>query len=139
MKNFVGELKRRNVHKVATAYTVGSWLVIQAASILCPAFDAPAWVMKAVIGASVLGFPLALILAWAFEITPEGIQRSGTADAAEPQHNRSKGKRLALFTITAGVAAALLLFFASAHWRKRRSYRSAGTAPLQTWSCNAVF
>ncbi|HJZ67236.1 MAG TPA: adenylyl cyclase, partial [Blastocatellia bacterium] len=75
MKSFFGELKRRNVYKVAVAYAVVSWLLIQAASIFLPTFEAPAWVMKVFVVILVLGLPVALILAWAFEITPEGIMR----------------------------------------------------------------
>src|ERR1039457_7321084 len=64
----------RSVYKVAVAYAVVSWLLIQAASIFLPAFDAPPWVMKIFIIVIIFGFPVALILSWAFEITPEGIK-----------------------------------------------------------------
>src|SRR5437764_13194179 len=74
-KNFFAELKRRNVYKVAVAYIIVAWLLIQAASILFPTFEAPAWVMKVFVAVLVLGFPIALIFSWAFEITPEGIKR----------------------------------------------------------------
>jgi len=74
-RSFFAELKRRNVYKVAAAYIVISWLIIQAASILFPTFDAPQWVMKVFVAVLVLGFPPALVFAWAFEITPEGIKR----------------------------------------------------------------
>src|SRR5436309_6722875 len=73
--NFFAELKRRNVYKVAVAYAVVAWLIIQAASILLPTFDAPSWAMKVIVLVLVLGFPAALVLSWAFEITPEGIVR----------------------------------------------------------------
>ena len=73
--NFFSELKRRNVYKVAVAYVVVSWLLIQAASILFPTFDAPPWIMKVFVAVIVLGFPIALVFSWAFEITPEGIKR----------------------------------------------------------------
>jgi hypothetical protein len=72
--NFFAELKRRNVYKVAVAYAVISWLLIQAASIFFPAFDAPPWMMKIFIVVIIFGFPVALIFSWAFEITPEGIK-----------------------------------------------------------------
>src|SRR5437660_6065688 len=72
--NFFAELKRRNVYKVAVAYLVVAWLLIQAASIFFPAFDAPPWVMKTFIIVIIFGFPVALIFSWAFEITPEGIK-----------------------------------------------------------------
>src|SRR3954467_3646865 len=64
-RNFLAELKRRNVYKVAVAYLVGAWLLIQAASILFPTFDAPAWSMKVVVVFLALGFPAALIFSWA--------------------------------------------------------------------------
>jgi len=70
MNNFFSELKRRNVYKVAVAYAVVTWLLIQAASIFFPAFDAPPWVMKMFIVVIILCFPIALVLSWAFEITP---------------------------------------------------------------------
>jgi len=75
-RNFFSELKRRDVYKVAAAYVVASWLLIQAASILLPTFDVPAWVMKVVIVLLALGFILAVIVAWVFEITPYGIKRT---------------------------------------------------------------
>src|SRR5437899_10760162 len=73
---FLTELKRRKVYRVAVAYAIVAWLLIQAASILFPTFEAPPWVMKVFVSAVILGFPVALILAWAFELTPEGIRRS---------------------------------------------------------------
>src|SRR5438034_2477285 len=81
--NFFDELKRRNVYKVAIAYAVIAWLLIQAASILFPTFEAPGWVMKVVVCVIFLGFPIALILAWAFELTPEGIKRTGEVSPRE--------------------------------------------------------
>jgi serine/threonine-protein kinase len=77
--NFFAELKRRNVYKVAVAYAVVAWLVIQAASIFLPVFDAPPWVMKAFIMIIAVCFPVALVLSWAFEITPEGIKLESEA------------------------------------------------------------
>jgi hypothetical protein len=79
-KNIFTELKRRNVYKVAVAYGVVAWLLLQAASILFPTFEAPPWTMKVFVGLTVLGFPIALIIAWAFELTPEGLKRTEFAD-----------------------------------------------------------
>jgi hypothetical protein len=76
--NFLTELKRRKVYKVAVAYAFGSWLLIQAASIFLPTFDAPPCMMKAVVVFLALGFILSAILSWVFDITPQGIKR--TAD-----------------------------------------------------------
>ena len=74
--NFFAELKRRNVYKVAVAYAVVGWLLLQAASILFPTFEAPPWVMKVFVAVIAAGFPVALLLAWAFELTPAGLKRT---------------------------------------------------------------
>ena len=76
--SFFTELKRRKVYKVAVAYAFVSWLLIQAASIFLPTFDAPPCMMKAVVVFLALGFILSAILSWVFDITPQGIKR--TAD-----------------------------------------------------------
>jgi hypothetical protein len=81
--SFFTELKRRNVYKVAVAYTLGSWLLIQAASIFLPTFDAPAWMMKAVVVFLALGFILSAILSWVFDITPQGIKRTANISPDE--------------------------------------------------------
>ena len=108
--NFFAELKRRNVYKVAVAYAVVSWLLIQAASILLPTFEAPAWVMKVLVLVIILGFPVALIFSWAFEITPEGIKLE-----SEIQPNKSiarrTGRRIIGITIALAVVAAGLMIF----------------------------
>jgi serine/threonine-protein kinase len=106
--SFFAELKRRNVYKVAIAYAVVAWLLIQAASILLPTFEAPAWVMKVVVMAVVLGFPIALILAWAFEVTPEGIRQ--TEDADLPAGRASKN-RTWIYVTAIGAALSVGLFF----------------------------
>jgi hypothetical protein len=72
--SFFAELKRRNVYKVAAAYAVVAWLLIQGASIVLPTFEAPSWTMKVQLIVLAIGFPGAVIFAWAFEITPEGIK-----------------------------------------------------------------
>lgn len=72
--SLIAELKRRSVFKVGAVYVVVAWLVIQAASIALPAFDAPAWVLRVFILVLLLGFPVALVMAWAFEMTPEGVK-----------------------------------------------------------------
>ena len=108
--NFFAELKRRNVYKVAVAYGIVAWLLIQAASILFPTFEAPAWVMKVFVTAVLFGFPVALILAWAFELTPEGIKR---AEDVSPNESitRKTGRKLVGITVALGVVAASLLAF----------------------------
>jgi len=76
MSGFFAELKRRKVYRVAVAYAVVSWLLIQAASIFLPTFDAPPCMMKAVVALLALGFILSAILSWVFDITPQGIKRT---------------------------------------------------------------
>ena len=80
-RGFFGELKRRNVYKVAVAYAVVGWLVIQISSTVLPTFHAPEWVVQTLTVLVALGFPIALVMAWAFEATPEGIKRTEIADA----------------------------------------------------------
>lgn len=88
MKHFFQELKRRNVYRVAIAYAVVAWLVIQVASILLPTFEAPSWVMKVLTLVLIIGFPIALVLAWAFEVSPSGVVRTGSS--AEPNTGKTK-------------------------------------------------
>lgn len=108
--NFFAELKRRNVYKVAVAYAVVSWLLIQAASILFPTFDAPPWVMKVFLLVVVLGAVPALIFAWAFEITPEGIRRESEI-APNESIRQHTGRKIIALTIAVAVLAAGLFAF----------------------------
>src|SRR5262252_10428011 len=86
--SFFAELKRRNVYKVAVAYAVVAWLLIQIATQVFPFFEIPNWAVRLVVLLLILGFPIALILSWAFELTPQGIKRTESADAAG---QRSRG------------------------------------------------
>ena len=109
-RNFFGELKRRNVYKVAIAYAIVAWLLVQAASILFPTFEAPAWVMKVFVTAIVFGFPVALILAWAFELTPEGIKRAEDVLPNESITPRTGRKLIGIITVVAVIAAGLFAY-----------------------------
>src|SRR5205823_5529213 len=110
MSNFFAELRRRNVYKVAVAYAVVSWLLIQAASILLPTFEAPAWVMKALVVFLALGFVVSVMISWAFEATPQGLKRTENVppDAVLPTWSRRK---FATFIVAVAVIAAGLLAF----------------------------
>jgi TolB-like protein/Tfp pilus assembly protein PilF len=79
----IAELKRRNVFRVGVAYAIVAWLLIEVASVILPTFKTPEWVMQAFTSLVILGFPLALILAWAFEMTPEGLKREAEVDRTE--------------------------------------------------------
>jgi TolB-like protein/Flp pilus assembly protein TadD len=110
MSSFFAELRRRNVYKVAVAYAVVAWLLIQAASILFPTFEAPGWVMKVFVIAIAAGFPIALVVAWAFELTPEGIKR--TEDVTETSPKRPAGRAWIFIIAVAGVLSIGLFFLA---------------------------
>src|SRR6266536_5954308 len=116
-RDFFSELKRRNVYKVAVAYAVVAWLSIQAASILLPTFEAPAWVMKVVVMTVVLGFPVAVVLAWAIKLTPEGIKHTEDADPFDSRSGRVlpvgrvSEHRTWIYITVIGAALSVGLFF----------------------------
>ena len=109
-KKFFGELKRRNVYKVAIAYRVVAWLLIQIATQVFPFFEIPNWAVRLVVLLLVVGFPVALILAWAFELTPEGIRRTEEAAPNESIPRRT-GRKIVAITVTLALVAAVLLAF----------------------------
>src|SRR5437667_7954419 len=108
-KIFFGELKRRNVYKVAVAYAVVAWLLMQIASQIFPFFEIPNWVVRLVVLLLVIGFPIALIIAWAFELTPEGIKRTEFADELPKKSARSR--TWIYVVIVAGAISVGLFFF----------------------------
>src|ERR1700756_4512593 len=107
--NFFAELKRRNVYKVAVAYAVVGWLLVQVATQVFPFLEIPNWVVRLVIALVVIGFPIALVIAWAFEATPEGIKRTEVADAMPAAAGQKK--HLWIFVIVIGAAISVALFF----------------------------
>src|SRR5947208_16637153 len=88
-RHFFAELKRRNVYKVAVAYIVAGWALSQGIAQVFPVFDVPNWAIRSIVIPIIVGLPIALVLAWSFEITPEGIKRTETADAM-PESARQK-------------------------------------------------
>src|SRR5947208_68822 len=112
MNDFFAELRRRNVYKVAVAYAVISWLLIQAASILLPTFEAPSWVMKAFVVFLAIGFVIAVFISWAFEMTPEGMKRTSdiSADAVRSFPYWSRRKFAAFIISVAMIAAGLFAY-----------------------------
>src|SRR5258707_15281085 len=107
---FFTELKRRKVYRVAVAYAIVAWLLIQATSILFPTFEAPSWVMKVFVTAEILGFPVAVILAWGFQLNPEGPRRAEEVQTQETKTGKTGLKRTAIIVAAAVIAAALLAF-----------------------------
>src|SRR5438046_9918067 len=108
-RNFFAELKRRNVYKVAVGYAVVGWLLIQVATQVFPFFEIPSWGVRLVILLIVVGFPIALALAWAFELTPEGIKRTEDVDVSQSVR-ASRGRKLDFFII--GILLVVLGIFA---------------------------
>src|SRR5436190_14836732 len=98
---FFDELKRRKVFKVGVGYLVVAWLIVQVASIGFPAFDAPPWALRVFILVLLLGFPISLLFAWAFDVTPEGLK----ADRA------GKGNKRFVLVTVALVALAFAWYF----------------------------
>src|ERR1700716_1867998 len=107
--NFFGELKRRNVYKIAVAYAIVGWLLVQVATQVFPFLEIPTWVVRLVIVLVAIGFPIALIVAWAFELTPEGIKRTEEVDLAAPE--RQPRKHAWIFVVLVGAAFSIGLFF----------------------------
>ena len=106
-RNFFAELRRRNVYKVAVAYAVVAWLLIQVATQVFPFFEIPNWAVRLVVLLLALGFPIALVLAWAFELTPEGIKRAAEV-APDASITSRTGRKLAGITVALALVAAAL-------------------------------
>ena len=107
-RSFFTELKRRRVYSVAVAYVVVAWLLIQVATQVFPFFSIPNWVVRLVVLLTIVGFPVSLVCAWAFEMTPEGIKLEGDIDR---RITRKTGRKLtALIVIVAAVAAGVTVF-----------------------------
>jgi TolB-like protein/Flp pilus assembly protein TadD len=107
-RKFFSELKRRNVYKVAVAYAVVAWLLIQVATQVFPFFEVPNWAVRLVVLLIVIGFPIALVIAWAFELTPEGLKRTEVAEAAPA--SRSRNRAWVYVVLIAGALSAGLFF-----------------------------
>lgn len=122
-KKFFAELQRRNVYKVAVAYGVVSWLLIQIATQVFPIFEIPNWAARLVVIALTLGFPVALTLAWAYELTPEGLQRTDEVDPKESITRRT-GRKLDFVII--GVLLAVIAVMALQHSRPAKAPTVAG-------------
>ena len=104
---FFSELKRRNVYKVAVAYAVVAWLLIQVATQVFPFFEIPNWAVRLIVLAIIVGFPIALVIAWAFELTPTGLKRTEAADALH-EHSRHHAW---IYVVIIGAVLSIGLFF----------------------------
>jgi adenylate cyclase len=117
---FFAEVKRRNVYKVAAAYGVVAWLLTEIATQVLPFFEIPNWGVRLIVIAIIIGFPIALMIAWAFELTPEGLKRTEAADATN-QHSR---KRVWIYVVIIAGAVSIGLFFVGRYTAQNRQSSS---------------
>jgi TolB-like protein/Flp pilus assembly protein TadD len=107
--NFFSELKRRNVYKVAIAYIVGGWALSQGIAQVLPVFDVPNWIIRLIVLLIIIGLPIALVLAWMFELTPQGIKRTEDVDLVAAAQQPKK--RTWIFVVIIGAIVSIGLFF----------------------------
>src|SRR5256886_3936008 len=126
-KHFFGELKRRNVYKVAVAYAIVGWLLVQVATQVFPFLELPNWVVRLVIALVAIGFPIALVIAWAFEITPQGIERTEVADTMPVAAGQKKNAWI--YVAIAGAVLSIGLFFLGRYGFRNASPSSSELPP----------
>ena len=124
MKEFFAELKRRNVYKVAVAYAVAGWALAQGIAQVFPVFGVPNWIIQLIVLLIVIGFPIALVLAWAFELTPEGVKRTEDADLTRP---RPKSQAW-IYVAVIGAVLSVGLFFVGRYTAVKASASDGGSA-----------
>jgi TolB-like protein/Tfp pilus assembly protein PilF len=127
-RHFFGELKRRNVYKVAVAYIVGGWALAQGLAQVLPVFSVPNWVIQLIVLLIILGLPVALGLAWAFELTPEGLKRTEEVD---PVAAAAHKKRAWIYVVIAGAVVSIGLFFLG-------RYSAIDATPRQSEAATAI-
>ena len=123
-----GELKRRNVFRVGVAYLVTAWLLLQLVDVVGPTLEAPDWVPKAILLLLVVGFPLALLFAWAFELTPQGLKFERDVDPSESV-TRSTGRKLDRAIIGVGNPEGGTFADAAYIWERSGSRWTTRTCP----------
>src|SRR5881394_3182485 len=126
-KNFFAELKRRNVYKVAVAYAIVGWLLVQIATQIFPFLEIPNWVVRLVIALVAIGFPIALVVAWAFEITPQGIERTEVADMMQAAAGQKKYAWI--YVAIVGAVLSIGLFFLGRYGFRNASPSSSDLPP----------
>ena len=129
--SFVSELKRRNVYKVAVAYAVVGWLLVQIATQVFPFLEIPNWIVRLVIALVAIGFPIALIIAWAFELTPQGIKRTEIADAMPVSASRHE-KHAWIYIVVIGALVSIALFLLGRYTAGSNTSASLSGLPEKT-------
>lgn len=128
-RNFFAELKRRNVYKVAVAYAIVGWLSIQIATQVFPFLEIPNWVVRLVIVAVAIGFPIALVIAWAFELTPAGLKRTEDVDASG---ERVPKKHAWIYVVVIGAAISVGLIFVGRYSARSTAAPRQDASPVRT-------
>src|SRR5947209_9121334 len=111
MSGFFEEVKRRKVYRVAVAYVIAAGGIIQLASAAFPAWELPSWTLRLVIVLLLIGFPIALIFAWAFDVTPEGIQRTSRVDQTAARPSSHRRRNIAILVVAGLVISGIAGFF----------------------------
>ena len=132
MSGFFQEVRRRKVYRVAAAYVVAAGFLIQIASAAFPAWELPTWSLRLVITALLIGFPIALILAWAYDVTPQGVRATPAAATPGAHRRRNLFMLIATGVIVSAVAGFFLLPHASAH----KIDKSIAVLPFQNLSAD---
>src|SRR2546421_5419614 len=125
LRNFFAELRRRNVYKVAVAYAVVGWVIAQIATQIFPFLEIPNWIVRLVIILIAIGFPIALVIAWAFEATPEGIKRTEVADAMPGSAATGRKKHAWIYVVVIAATISVTLFFLGRYTAGNKSVASA--------------
>ena len=142
LKKFFAELKRRNVYKVAVAYVIVGWLLVQVATQVFPFFEIPNWAVRLVVLVIIIGFPIALVIAWAFELTPEGLKRTEFADELPTKSLRS---RVWIYVVIIAGAISVSLFFLGRYTSSKQSggaelpAKSIAVLPFENFSEDKAF
>src|SRR5205809_2629451 len=125
-RHFISELGRRNVYKVAVAYAVVGWLLVQVTTQVFPIFEIPNWALRLIVLLIVIGFPIALVIAWAFELTPEGLKRTADVDLAAMA--RQPRKHIWILVVLVGAALSIALFFVGRYTSREKTPRQSEAA-----------
>jgi TolB-like protein/Tfp pilus assembly protein PilF len=132
--NFFAELKRRNVYKVAVAYAVVGWLLVQVVTQVFPIFEIPNWAARLIVLAIIVGFPIALVMAWAFELTPEGLKRTEDVDVGTKKRPKSHAW---IYVVAVGAVLSIGLFLLGRYTASRAGPAGGGRAPAAADSAPA--
>src|SRR4051812_43142272 len=127
MATFFAELKRRNVYKVAAAYAVVGWLLVQISTQVFPFFEIPNWAVRLIVLLIVIGFPIALVIAWAFELTPEGLKRTEDVDRDADRRRRPHAW---IYIVTVATMLSIGLFFLGRYSGSRGTETPSGNSAI---------